>query len=290
MFDNVCCREDSVVLNNGINLSLIRTIFDVSLTGVILEFQREYASDGKTFGVSWAGHDYAINNLHKVVSVVASTALYDCEDECLFETQEDFEDARNETNKIFKRFCEDDANLSVEDYVAKLALVPREYEMSSLNHHGFPDIVILNFFKRAISENRKWKRKSCQDSIFLESIINELDLTVDLKKAFVDGKHVNEFEEPEDMHSYICNELTTGRSHESVYSLIETLLDVMCPELTIDLSEGNSVDVYSDSTVISGNIDTLVHAVMSEKFKRIVQMELDDYESAVFSCFDKHFI
>ena len=228
--------------------------------------------------------------MHKGVSIVASYSLKDCEDERLFETQKDFDDARNKTINFFSKFRNDDGSLSVEKYIAKLAFEPREYEISSLHHHGFPDIVILDFFKRAISENLKWDGLFCGNTILLETIINELDLTFDLKKAFVDRKHVNEFEEPEDMHSYICNELTTGRSHESVYSLIETLLDVMCPELTIDLSEGNSVDVYSDSTVISGNIDTLVHAVMSEKFKRIVQMELDDYESAVFSCFDKHFI
>ncbi|PRW84336.1 hypothetical protein C7A11_26475 [Pseudomonas simiae] len=290
MFDNVCMSEEFVESKTDLDVSVLRSLFDTCFMQVIKEFQAEYSTTKEALGVSWASLDYAKNNLHKAVSIVASSSLKDCEDECLFETQNDFDDARNKTINFFNKFRNDDGSLSVEKYIAKLAFEPREYEISSLHHHGFPDIVILDFFKRAISENLKWDGLCGGNTILLETIINELDLTFDLKKAFVDRKHVNEFEEPEDMYSYICQELNDGRSVESVYSLIETFLEIQCPEMTLDLTDGNAVDVYSDSNVISGNIDTLVKAVMSEKFKMIVEMELDDCECAVFDCFDKHFI
>jgi len=269
-----------------IGLETLRTIFNVSLLNVIQKMEAEHQKDGSVFGVSWAFLDYIHNNFDLPVPHL----LFDCEDDCILDDQSEYEESRDKTISFLEAGEVEEKAMSVERYVACLAITPPEYDESSLRLHSFPNIIMLDFFKRAIINNCNCSWLNTEDSSSLNAFIHETKLTVDKSKAVADANHVNEYEEPEDMISYISHELNDGRSHESIYSLIVTFLEIMCPEMTLELTHGNGVDVYSDRTVTSGTIDTLVQAVMSEKFKRIVQMELDDCESALFSCIDGHFI
>lgn len=271
--------------NMMIGFDTLRTIFNVSLLNVIQKMEAEHQRDGSVFGVSWAFLDYIHNNFDLPVSHL----LFDCEDDCIFEDQSEYEESRDKTISFLEAGEVEEKGMSIERYVACLAITPPECDESSIRLHAFPNIIMLDFYKRSITDNRNWEWLSAGDSSCLNAFINETDLTVDKSKAINDEIHVNEFEEPEDMYSYIIHELNDGRSHESIYSLIVTFLEIMCPEMNLELTHGNAVDVYSDRTVTSGTIDTLVQAVMSDKFKRIIQMELDDCESAVFGCIDGHF-
>lgn len=269
-----------------IGLETLRTIFNVSMLNVIQKMEAEHQRDGSVFGVSWAFLDYINNQFDLPVSHL----FFDCEDDCVFDDQSEYEETREKTIRFLIGGEFKEKGMSVERCIAYHAISPPEYDESSLRLHAFPNIIMLDFFKRAITDNRNWSWLNAEDSSCLNAFINETDLTVVKSKAYDDANHVNEFEEPEDMYSYICHELNAGRSNENIYSLIVTFIDIMCPKMTLELTDGNAVDVYSERTVTSGTIDTLVQAVMSEKFKRIVEMELDDCESAVFSCIDRYFI
>lgn len=59
MFDNVCMSEEFVELKTELDVSVLRSLFDICFTQVITEFQEEYSTTKEAFGVSWASLDYA---------------------------------------------------------------------------------------------------------------------------------------------------------------------------------------------------------------------------------------
>ena len=106
-----------------------------------------------------------------------------------------------------------------------------------------------------------------------------------------DNKIVNFYVDTITLYSYICDQLAAGRSGESIYTLIESLFRMVCPCLGLDLCDGNIIEIcHEDAGGIEGDVNKLVEAIISDKFKNLVMLDLEGYDYEFYCCIDEYFI
>ncbi|HCF4091669.1 TPA: hypothetical protein NIE69_002082 [Pseudomonas aeruginosa] len=280
---------DTLTSANKIDcIGSLRKIFDNSLAKALSDIQEQRKTCDEVLYTSWAAYDYILSN----VTCIAYDELGICEDDQTFGDYDDYQIARNKTIDFFRQYeVTNTTSCTVEKFLAKIVITPLEYNESSLRFHEFPDEVVLDFFQRAIAQNLRWESFDGADVFRIEKLIKETDLTIDTENSERDNEALNSSSDALAIYQYVCDELSSGRSAITVYPLAEYFINMICPELTLNRSGGNWIEVYHDDLgVTEGVLDRFLIAFQSKDFSDLQLKDFDSCDDEVHQFLDKHFI